>query len=360
MFTNFQKLLDQSFIVGFLFPAVLALIAMAQIFPDSAALHPIITITEDDKLGKYTYIALMLYGTAIGLSMLNTVLYTILGGYGSPISKFGFMRRVQEHRRKKLLDKKCELDAAWKKGGSDTPPSGYVELQQRLTTEFPPAGSDVLPTRFGNAMSAFGMYPAQVYGVDGTPTWLRLASVISKDFAAELDGARARVNFLLNMFFILPLIAGAAAWQAVSKTCWPELVKAFNAGTVGDWRPSGLAYAAAAALIAMPFVYQFATVSARAWGDVVKAAFDCYLPALIKQLGYQPPKDEADRREFWTAINKMTVYWEPVPTGRWLLAPLPVPTLEVAKPAGAAFEAEAPPAEAEVTIDSTAGEPSGE
>ena len=41
--------------------------------------------------------------------------------------------------------------------------------------------------------------PRQVYGADAIPVWTRLASVVSKDYAAQINDARARVDCFVNV-----------------------------------------------------------------------------------------------------------------------------------------------------------------
>src|SRR5262249_55874624 len=65
--------------------------------------------------------------------------------------------------------------------------------------------------------------------------------------------------------------------------------------------------------------YRCAVVRIVPWGDLVKSAFDCYLPALIKQLGYAVPPTERGRRKFWSEINALVLYqWRM--TQEWPLA----------------------------------------
>ena len=37
-------------------------------------------------------------------------------------------------------------------------------------------------------------------------------------------------------------------------------------------------------------------------------AYDCYLPALAKQMGYDLPRTEVDRKAFWTALSRQLIY----------------------------------------------------
>jgi hypothetical protein len=98
--------------------------------------------------------------------------------------------------------------------------------------------------------------------------------------------------------------------------------------------PAGLrhgAWAIAGFIIAVLAYFQ-AAAHALAWGDLVKSAFDCYLPALIKQLGFVLPVSNSERREFWKEFNRLIFFQIPMTANRWPLASEPAPLPEPAKP----------------------------
>jgi hypothetical protein len=51
---------------------------------------------------------------------------------------------------------------------------------------------------------------------------------------------------------------------------------------------------------------------------LVRAAFDCYLPALAKQLGYELPKTAVERRQFWIEVSQRVTYHQVLKPERWL------------------------------------------
>jgi hypothetical protein len=63
-----------------------------------------------------------------------------------------------------------------------------------------------------------------------------------------------------------------------------------------------------AALTVSWLLYRWATHALGGWGETVKAAWDCYLPALAIQLGYVLPDNEVDRKVFWRKISAHFVY----------------------------------------------------
>ena len=64
----------------------------------------------------------------------------------------------------------------------------------------------------------------------------------------------------------------------------------------------------------------FAIQLTYAWGDLVKAAFDCYLPALAERLGYKLPSTAKERKKFWQAVTDQAIYWVPLKPQKWLPA----------------------------------------
>ena len=66
----------------------------------------------------------------------------------------------------------------------------------------------------------------------------------------------------------------------------------------------------------------------------MKAAFDLYLPALAKQMGYQLPKQDLERQAFWDEVNSLFLYRAPIEAARWAESDF------VPSPAGASGSAE--------------------
>lgn len=329
MFTSFPKLFDKNFAIGFLLPAILALFALAWIYPSTAVLEPLRTLTASEKaLGDLTYLALLTYGFAILLMTTNTLQYRLLEGYLPPLSWCAPLILFHRWLRKRWLDEHADLTERWKIEKEAFPAADEArddKLRIRLNGLYPPERLDVMPTFFGNIIRAFEAYPMDVYGVDATPMWLRLGSVISKDFADGIEDARAQVNVFLNLCFLLPIVVLAAAVAIWRQTPWPQFWMAEAHGQLGHWRLLPATIVGVVALVATPFVYLMALSAARAWGEVVKAAFDCYLPSLPKQLGYAPPSSEAERNAFWGEINGRIVYWDRVDPAIAKIADAPKP-----------------------------------
>jgi hypothetical protein len=123
----------------------------------------------------------------------------------------------------------------------------------------------------------------------------------------DLD-ARAQVDFCVNSW-ALGLLALAVALGQCLWSLSPL------AGAT-KFQPGSLVVAAFAVLVIV-LAYAMATKLVVTWGDFVKAAFDLYLPALAKQMGYKLPPTGDARREFWDEANSSFLYWSPIDPARW-------------------------------------------
>jgi hypothetical protein len=63
-----------------------------------------------------------------------------------------------------------------------------------------------------------------------------------------------------------------------------------------------------AALGIMAISYTMARNAAMAWGNLVKATFDVYLPELRKKLEFAFPVDKNKEQELWTRYSQTIIY----------------------------------------------------
>lgn len=330
MLSNLPKLADRNFVIGFLMPTLLALFGAAWAFPHFKPLSPLRDLAVTAKsLEDLVYVGLGSWLLAVLLMTANHSLYRLLEGYLPPISWFTFLS--WRHRRR-LRQLKAEYDLLEKEYGAvfyagRTLPTAKMhrrrQLRQIQTQLYPGSEDFVLPTQFGNAIRAFEVYSTEVYGADSIPVWLRLASVIPKDFTALIDDARARVDFFLNLTATSFIIATSALGIGALQLDWSSLATT-DASFVG-WAQvlgsaSGRNFSVAIVGYIVSFLtYRSATGAVFAWGDLVKSAFDCYLPALAKQLGYANPPTPEARKRFWTEFSRLVLYRSPM-VGPWPLA----------------------------------------
>lgn len=195
----------------------------------------------------------------------------------------------------------------------------------------PRTEADVLPTQFGNAISAFETYAYDVYGADSVMIWPRLLAVASKEYASAVQEARTQVDFHIGccvLAFLLALLALLLTLQQIPfgivirevGYAWeishhnPALGGASGRGLFNTWTPilELLPFAKLLWLIssgvASRIFYCWAVAAVPAWGNLVMSGFDCYLPKLAEQLGFTLPRNDARRREFWQQFSEMITY----------------------------------------------------
>ena len=153
----------------------------------------------------------------------------------------------------------------------------------------------MLPTRFGNVIRSCETYPLKVYGVDSIPAWLRLIAVTPKDYQSLIDDARSQTDFFVNLFFIACVLTIVSGFRIVIDAA--HVSQGLQLTSLQWLYPAVCFVSVAVAALA----YRGALDRAEAWGDLVRGAFDLYLPALAKQLGYELPAKAAEREKFWDA-----------------------------------------------------------
>jgi len=175
----------------------------------------------------------------------------------------------------------------------------YRILKRDTARSMPSTMADVLPTDFGNAIRAFELYSRDIYGADGVWVWLRLGTVIPKDVVEQIQDSRTQIDFLINCCLYSFVVAALALGRIIYAT-HQQLM---TSSPIALWLAVG-----AGGSLATYLFYRWAVSRVPAWGDWVMTAFDCYLPALAKQLGYELPPTEKERVAFWTAFSQQLIF----------------------------------------------------
>jgi hypothetical protein len=204
---------------------------VACIFPGVTVLDPVRNLSASEKsLTDLTYVVLIVWTVAILLMTANHGLYRMLEGYLPPVS---WMRPLLWWHRRRFNRLKSQYDALMLKWQTaiDCDEEFPQEAQdrasavrRRLLSRYPSNEAEVMPTRFGNIIRSFEVYPRVVYGADSMPLWLRLASVIPKDFAGLRDDARAQANFFVNLMYLSLLIAIISPVNALHEANWHKIL----------------------------------------------------------------------------------------------------------------------------------------
>ena len=313
MLSSLPKLADRDFILGQLLPTLLFAVAALLLFRDQMPVEAWINILTGKDLGTTALLLLGVWVIAVTTLMLNLWIYRFLEGYTFPRWLADILKRRNRKRLQRSLRQIQTLYDQWAEQGnafSQANLERYQSLRCNLVQWMPPRESDILPTRFGNAIKAFEVYPRDVYGADGIMIWLRLATVMPKQFVEQIQVMRAQIDCLINCCFFSVVTALVAVIRAIYSGSWHYKNLQTFAGvydTISGIEKAWLVWTLGAAIAAYLF-YRWAVACVPAWGELVMSAFDCYLPALAGQLGFELPKTEAMRREFWTTLSQQLIY----------------------------------------------------
>jgi hypothetical protein len=331
MLGGLPKILDKNFVVGFFLPALLAILAAAWAFPSLGMLAPVRSLSAGDKpVGDLIYLVLAVFVLAIFLMTVNNTQYKMLEGYLPPVSwllPLRWWHRFRFRRLQTKYDNKMKNWAAVIASGrtfTEKEESEISELRIRRQFYYPGSKDHLMFTKFGNIIRSFEDYPLEIYGADGVYVWPRLASVVSKDFMALHDDARSQVDCFVSVTH-LALLISVVSLAALAFDVRFTLFPGRDAGSVDDIRNflgdaslRHIMFAGGGVAVAI-LAYWRACVSAIAWGQIVRSAFDCYLPKLINQLGYAMPPKAKERKEFWTEFSRLISHGTPMRT-EWAIA----------------------------------------
>lgn len=290
MLSNLSTLLDKAFVLGFVLPALLFVAAALALFGCPAWLHDACAAKSGNPFADLTYAALVVYVVAIALAALNYSLYRIVRGYTGPFAWITGLR-ARHVRRLRAASARIALK-------DDRGQNSSVDTWQ-LLARYPREENEVEPTAFGNALRAVEVYPAEIYGADAISLWPRLLTVVPPAFQAQIDDAKSRVDFFFNLSVLSCILAATLIVWSVVHVGDAHALDA----TVATNARSVVVLVAAAVL-----AYLIAIAQIDPWGQLVNAAFDCYLPALAAQLGYVLPASADERRAFWSAVSVRALY----------------------------------------------------
>jgi hypothetical protein len=295
MFGEISKLFDRNFAVGFFLPVFVWF---------SASLILVHRFVYRIDLSKFEQFDYLVWTTVFGLACLiggigflagNRGLYRIMEGYGrgNPLRWFkGFEIHRYRSLRTRLEDLEVEFQDSTAEG-RDFPAASLQkrdELLNRLAVEFPEREDLLLPTPFGNALRSFESFPRIMYGLDSIPGWGRLLAVVSKEYFELLDGAKAYVDLWVNLgvVFIFLQIEYTGLVFATGQTLnWWIVVLLYVLATIAP---------------------MWATSSALEWGELVKSAFDVFIPKLREALGIVKPKNRQEQFEQWESFSRALIY----------------------------------------------------
>ncbi|USU18838.1 hypothetical protein [Paraburkholderia fungorum] len=332
MLSGLTKLLDKAFVLGFFLPSLLGILGFLYANRDVSAFCELLNrATADSKeLGNLVSVLALVWVFAILLMVLNSPIYKVLEGYVWPLRRRYWTKgqcTAQSEKRKEINTLREALRVAKNNAerlGRDPDQAKEYEIaettrlsirrklfpaEEQFSRKFPPEERHVLATSFGNALRAFESYSTEMYGADSIYLWPRLLAVIPHDYQSVIADARAYVDFFVGLVLV-------ACITGISTLVRALYLWLFHLPLPAALIMSLLLATVVAALVAWG-AYQLAIVSARRWGDVVKSAFDLYLPALAQSLGYVLPESSEGQRRFWKKWSQQFKFHWPVDTRGW-------------------------------------------
>lgn len=295
---------------------MLWILLLAPLFPTASHLFlPLISLDKEWRVLAASFVTLLVTGLVYNLNRPITRLYEGYPWKESWIGKKRAARHIARFTKAKQLRARlrylCDyLEAAFPASASlRQGRQRQTRLAGIVNSAFPSTAELVLPTRLGNTIRNFELYPTVQYGLSAIAFWPRLIAKIDDRYSQTIDGAKAGFDFMINA----SALSGATALCVLFLGVLAPTPLGLNSFTLSwIWR---FAFFTLLTWLA----YEGAIVQANDWGAQVKGAFDLYRLDLLRQLGYESvPYDRNEEKALWTAITQKTVYAdmprEPQPT----------------------------------------------
>lgn len=293
MFSEFPKLFDRNFAIGYLIPSLVLLLGFTGLLSAFQIATLPRFLTSTNPIISSAVIAL--FGWLVGILFMgaNRDIIRILEGYGKLNLLRAFLRR-EKNKFNKLQERITGLE------NRDRNEKEEDELNQLFldaVTNFPDQEKFVLPTPFGNTIRAFEVYPRLMYGVESIVMWSRLLTVVPPEYKSHIDDAKSHMDFWINLGVssMLLLTSSVVMRFYVNYKNIPVISFWF-------WLLIGLE-------VSVVYLCQYrATRSAILWGQTVKSAFDVYLPDLATKIGLKLPETREGRKLMWQNYGIALLY----------------------------------------------------
>jgi hypothetical protein len=292
MLSELPKIFGRDFIIGSFLPAAIFVAASLALRSASDLSIPL-SLQGDTILRDATVFGFVSWLGGILILATNRNILRVLAGYGR-FNPLNLVKGVEKSRFERLHKNKDKLDKWHRRrlGIGKHLPSKLQDVRIQLTIqtvdEFPADESNLLPTSFGNTISAFEDYPRIMYGLDPIKAWNRLLAVISKEFLESINSAKAQVDFWANLSFLSVIVV-------------LECLVVINHGL----RVFGLMIGAG---IVSYLSLRMAKIAAVEWGELVKSSFDVFLPDLRKKLEFAFRANKTHEQQDWSQFSQAISY----------------------------------------------------
>lgn len=289
MFKDVTSLFDKNFAIGYFLPV--AILGSANIFLLEKYFN--IRVIKDDVVTGAALLALITWFVGVILHVFNRRVIRFLEGYG----QFNPIQLLKFWQLRKFMALRTELEAVKAEYDHNKSRKAKIKIktfEAQLAEKFPDSEEWILPTEFGNAIRAFEVYPGVMYGLEAITGWDRLIAVLPKDYLEIINGSKAHLDFWVNLgiatIFLSCEMAIFDISQCTQYIFWPIILL----------------------LIPIIIISYWASVdAAKDWGHTIKAAFDLFIPDLIKKADLFIPNNIQDRKRVLYAYSNAVLRRNP-------------------------------------------------
>lgn len=227
---------------------------------------------------------LVLTGTlAISLSSLSPGLYWLLEGYLWPGWLVDWGEKRQRARKKALEAAVKSAARGWRRN---------VALQK--LAKYPMDDTQILPTRFGNAIRAFETYGQTRFNMDSQKLWHELLAVTPKYIESEIDRARSSVDFFVALFYLSILFC----------------IACFVLGWIEHFK-IGILVLFVLAILLVILCHWLAIRATDAWSYPIHALVNLGRVKLADSLGLKLPETLEEEKAMWGLVARYADYASP-------------------------------------------------
>lgn len=308
MFSQLPKFFDRDFLIGYFLPVTLffsSLVGYLCFFVKDPSIPLVI---KEYPIASIFVLVIVFWFSGLLLLSINRLLIRVLEGYYYFPWK-NALKKHHERRFQELQDflsdwkKKDQSDDQNLKKEADEKKDEAIEKAEILSQRYPNSSDWILPTKFGNTIRAFEVYSNVMYGFDSILGWSRILAIMPTEFRVIINEAKSQVDFWINLI-VLSLIFGIIVfglsifyvyWQGIEFS-YSFLTSFFIIATI---------------IFVIFFCYHCAIEASIEWGELVKTAFDVYLPKLANSLELELPNSRTAEREFWKKFSRAIGYRYP-------------------------------------------------
>ncbi len=252
------------------------------------------------------------------LQAMTATLIRMYEGYWPQQLNALMLRAVKEQRAQRAaLLQMAEKQAQGTAAEQQMQRAAAMRAYRRFYLHYPRKQELVRATRLGNVLTAAEEYAYQVYGLDTSLWWPRLASLLPETLSGQIDAALTPLIALLNLSFLLTLLAllGGLA-----------LVLADLFGASQPWWLFLLVLAGG--LLLARLCYEAAVTQAGDYGSLLRVAFDLHRHKVLEAMHIARPDNLREERRLWDALNQWVYRYIPPWESRWPLDSSQFPEVE--------------------------------